>query len=134
MKKPLIGKQSQLLECPVPGEFTAANLPSRLGPNLIRDGRENGAVALQEGGSVRVGSVKVVGSVLGLQERQETTTDEGLSIEGGAQMVRAVAAGWDICDPEQRAKGVVVETVRGQEVYCFVSSTLKGRGCFARVR
>jgi hypothetical protein len=63
-----------------------------LGADLISDGGEQGTVALLEGGPVRVGGVEVEGRVLGLQERQETTTDDGLAVKAGAQVMRAVAA------------------------------------------
>lgn len=55
-----------------------------LGADLIDDGAENTAVAVVELGMVRVRSVEVEGSVLGLEKRQKTSSDKSLAIKGAA--------------------------------------------------
>ena len=45
---------------------------------------------------VGVAHVEVVGSVLGLEEGQETTTEEGLSASRGAGVVCQAPAGGDV--------------------------------------
>ena len=76
-----------------------------LGSDLISDGAQQSAVAVAELGVVGVRGVEVVGSVLGLQERQEATTNEQLTIKGGTQMVRGVAAGRNIGDVDELTEG-----------------------------
>lgn len=78
------------------------------GADLISNGRENSAVALLEGRPVRVGGVEVEGSVLGLQERQKTTADDGLAVKGGAQVMRAVAAAGHLSQVDEFTEGVLV--------------------------
>lgn len=78
-----------------------------LGTDLIGDRGEDGPVALQEGRPVRVGRVEVEGSVLRLEKRQETTSDQGLAIERGSEMVRVIAAAGDISHPQESTKGVL---------------------------
>lgn len=80
----------------------------RLGADLISDGGEQGTVALLEGGPVRVGGVEVEGRVLGLQERQETTTDDGLTVKAGAQVMRAVAAAGHLGQVDEFTEGILV--------------------------
>lgn len=78
------------------------------GADLISDGREHSTVALLEGGPVRVGGVEVEGRVLGLQERQETTTNDGLAVKAGAQVMRAVAAAGHLSQVDEFTKGILV--------------------------
>lgn len=79
----------------------------RLGTDLISDGAEESTVAVGELGLIRVGSVKVVGSILGLQQRQETATNKELAIDGGAKMVGGVAAGGHVGDGNEGSEGVL---------------------------
>ena len=79
----------------------------RLGADLISDGAEESTVAVGELGLVGVGSVEVVGSVLGLQQRQETATNEELAINGGAKMVGGVAAGGHVGDGNESSECVL---------------------------
>lgn len=55
-----------------------------LGADLIDDGAENTAVAVIELGMVWVRSVEVESSVLGLEKRKKTASNEGLAIKGAA--------------------------------------------------
>lgn len=82
-----------------------------LGADLVRDGCQDGPVALQESRPVRVSRVKVVRRVLSLEEGQETAADEGLAIERSSQVVGAVAAGGHIGDPEKSTKSVLDKLV-----------------------
>jgi hypothetical protein len=56
----------------------------RLCADLIDDGAENTAVAVVKLGMVWVRSVEVEGSVLGLEKREKTASDESLAIKGAA--------------------------------------------------
>jgi hypothetical protein len=78
-----------------------------LGSDLISDGGKQSTVAVRELGVVRIASVEVERSVLGLQERQETTTDEQLAIEGCSQVVRGVATAGHIRNGDEAAKGIL---------------------------
>ncbi len=49
---------------------------------------------------------------LRLQQRQESTSDQGLAIKRGAKMVRVIAAGGDISDPQERAKCILQESAK----------------------
>lgn len=79
-----------------------------LGADLISDGREHSTVALLELGPVRVGGVEVEGRVLGLQERQETTTNDGLAVKAGAQVMGAVATAGHLSQVDEFTKGILV--------------------------
>lgn len=79
-----------------------------LGANLISNGGEQSTVALLEGGPVRVGGVEVEGRVLGLQQRQKTTADDGLTVKAGAQVMGAVAAGGHLSQVDEFTKGILV--------------------------
>lgn len=91
----------------------AKDAPFGLSTDLIRNGAENGTVAVSELGVVRVAGVPVVGGILGLQQRQQATTDEGLAIEGSAQVVRTVSAAGHIRNMNDGTKGVLEERVSG---------------------
>lgn len=52
----------------------------RLGADLIGDRAEEGPVAVGELGRIRVGYIPVEGCVLGLEQRQESSTDESLAV------------------------------------------------------
>lgn len=45
---------------------------------------------------------------LSLQQREQATTPNGLSVEGGSKVVRVVAAGGDICHPQKSTEGILV--------------------------
>lgn len=79
-----------------------------LGADLISDGREQSTVALLERGPVWVRGVEVVGRVLGLQERQETTANDGLAVKGRAQVMGAVAAAGYLRQVDEFTKGILV--------------------------
>lgn len=79
----------------------------RLSADLIDDGAQNAPVAVRELGVVRVRGVKVKGSILSLQQRQKTTSDEGLSIGRRAQVMGRVAAGRHIGDVDEGAESVL---------------------------
>lgn len=79
----------------------------RLGSDLIGDGGKQSTVAVRELGVVRIAGVEVERSILGLQERQETTTDKQLAVEGCSQMVRGVAAAGHICNGDEATKGIL---------------------------
>jgi hypothetical protein len=97
----------------------------RLGTDFIGNGSQYSSVALQKGGTVRVGGIEVETGVLchiwlvvftikglvmtdlGLQERKETTTKQGFAIKRGSQMVGIVTTGWNIGHPEKSTEGVL---------------------------
>jgi hypothetical protein len=54
---------------------------------------------------------------LSLQEREQAAAHKGLSILAGAEMMRAVSTGRNICEPEKCSESVIVQTVCGQEIY-----------------
>ena len=87
-----------------------------LGSDLISNGGEDGTVALLESRAVRVGGVKVESGILSLQEGEQTTTNEGFSVEGNTDVMGVVATGWDISDPDKFTEGVIIKTVGGQKV------------------
>jgi hypothetical protein len=58
----------------------------------------------------------MAGTYLCLQQGQETTSNQGLAVKRRSQVVRVIATGGHIGDPEQSAKGVIVQTVGGKEV------------------
>lgn len=78
-----------------------------LSSDLIGNGGKQSAVAVREFGVVRIAGVEVEGSVLGLQERQKTTTDEQLAIEGCSQVVRGVATAGHIRNRDEATKGIL---------------------------
>lgn len=116
----------------------------RFGTDLVSDRGEKRAVTLLELGIVWVGHVEVVSGVLSLQKRQETTTPDGFAIQRDTyrvlstrnlcvwariesrvdckrtKMVRAVTRRRDIDYPEQCTEGIVIQTVRSQEVFVLV--------------
>lgn len=130
--------------------------------NFIGNGTQDGTVTLLELGTVRVGGIKVVTSVLqhmvsdgemvelminsylSLEERQQTTTPDGLSIKRYTQMVGVVATAGNIGHPQQGAKGVldtlevicviegeytyIIQTVSSQEIFCNLVSGIQTKG------
>jgi hypothetical protein len=44
---------------------------------------------------------------LSLEQGQETTANQGLAIKRGTQVVRVVAAGRDVGDPQEGAEGIL---------------------------
>ena len=78
-----------------------------LGTDLVHNGAQQSAVAVVELGGIRVRCVKVVRSVLGLQQGQQTTANQELAVGRGAKMVRRVATGRDIGDVNEFTKGVL---------------------------
>lgn len=66
---------------------------------------------MAELGLVGIGHVPVIGSVLGLQQRQEAATDEELAISRRAQVVRRIATGGDIADVDNLAKSILRECI-----------------------
>lgn len=78
-----------------------------LGANLISDGGEKSTVALLELGPVWVGGIEVEGRVLGLQERKETTADNGLAVKTRTQMMGAVAAARHLSQVDEFTKGIL---------------------------
>jgi hypothetical protein len=50
---------------------------------------------------------KVEGSVLGLEQREQATTDQRLAINGRSQVVRRVATGRDIRQIDDCAEGIL---------------------------
>ena len=93
------------------GELVAGDgvLPVGLGADLVDDGAEDGPVALQELRAVWVRDVEVKGRVLRLQDGQEATAEKRLSVRRGAEVVRRIPAGRDVCDLDYRAKGVLYD-------------------------
>jgi hypothetical protein len=52
---------------------------------------------------------------LSLEQRQETTSYQGLAIKRGSQVVGIVAAGGDIGDPQEGAEGILGLSATFQE-------------------
>ena len=57
---------------------------------------------------------------LGLQEGEETATDQRLTVEGRTKMMGRVATGRYIRDGNQSTKGIIVERVRRQKVLVLI--------------
>ena len=101
---------------------------ARLGADLVGNRRQESAVALEERRTIGVRGVKVERRVLlesardfssmstctylGLEERQEATSNQGLAIERGAKMVRVIAAAGDVGDPDESAEGILSQLER----------------------
>ena len=68
--------------------------PIRLSADLINDRREHSAVALPEGRAVGVGHIEVECSVLGFDEREQTSSHKCFAVQGGAQVMGRVATAW----------------------------------------
>lgn len=83
------------------------DVPAGQGADLVSDGAQNGSVAVLELGVVRVGRVPVEGGVLRLEQRQETTTDQRLAVQGGTQMMGRVAAGGHVRNVEEGSESVL---------------------------
>ena len=84
-------------------------IPFGLRPDLVRDGAQQGTVAVAELGVVWVTRVPVEGSLLRLEQRQQAATDKSLAIQRGSQMMRRVATGRNIREADDRAKCVLLK-------------------------
>lgn len=80
-----------------------------LGADLVRDGAQDGAVAVAELGVVGVADVPVESGVLGLQQRKQAATHERLAVERRAKVVRGVAAGGDVREVDYASKSVLTD-------------------------
>lgn len=90
--------------------------PVGLRADFIRNRRENSTVTLQEFRAVRIASVEVESSILGLQERKKATSDKCLSIKRDAKMVRIVSTRRHISDPKESTESVIVKAVSSDKI------------------
>jgi hypothetical protein len=98
--------------------------PVRLSTNFISDASQYSSVAFQESRPVRIGYIEVECSILillglqnvgyfgktkylSLEQRQKSTSNEGLPIKRGAKMMWAIPAGWDISQPDEFSECVL---------------------------
>lgn len=93
-------------------------LPIRLSANFICNRWKSTAVAFCKYRTVRIGDVEIVGSVLKLQQREQTTADDGLSIMRNTDMMRVIAASWDISHIDKCTKGILQKLVAGRSTTC----------------
>lgn len=106
MKKPLILKVSYSVGSEHDKE-EEEGIPFGLGPDLVYNRAQDASVALLERGAVWVRHVKVVGSILCLQQREQTTSNQSLSVQRRAEVMRRVPAGWDISQVDDGSKRVL---------------------------
>lgn len=88
--------------------------------DLIGNGGQECAITLLVLWLVRVRDIKVVSGVLSLEQGQETTAPDCLSILGHSEMMWRVARSRHIDYSEQSAKGIIVKRVRCEEIGVLV--------------
>lgn len=80
-------------------------LPFRLGSDLVDDGAQKTPVTVAKLGVVWVRGVEVECRILGLQEGQQTTTDQQLSVDRRTQVMGRVATGGDVGNINEGTEG-----------------------------